>query len=109
MLSLMWQKFLMVTTRVVQYYANMTGYLNYFFLFPNIKAIQLKEVAYGKLSSQSSVYGSDKSHNAVDGDLNTYMHTEQELSPYWMVDLGQIYQIKRIEIFNRRQGTSLTG
>ncbi|CAG2226426.1 ACSS1_2 [Mytilus edulis] len=74
-----------------------------------VRAIQLREVAYGKLSSQSSVYGSDTPPNAVDGDLNTYMHTEQEQSPYWIVDLGKIYQIKRIEIFNRKQGNVLTG
>ncbi|CAC5416548.1 unnamed protein product [Mytilus coruscus] len=90
------------------YYYIVRVYLSYF-LFPNIKAIQLREVAYGKLSSQSSAYGADNPPNAVDGDLNTYMHTAKEQSPYWIVDLGKIYQIKRIEIFNRKQGNVLTG
>lgn len=77
--------------------------------FSYIKAIHLREVAYEQSSSQSSVYGVDNSSNAVDGDLDTHMHTKREQSPYWTVDLGKIHFIKRIEIFNRKNGTILTG
>ncbi|CAC5416566.1 unnamed protein product [Mytilus coruscus] len=72
--------------------------------------IILREVAHGKPAEQSSVYGGVYSApRAVDGNLNTIMHTNIEQSPYWMVDLGKNYQIKRIEIFNVNDGAKSTG
>lgn len=65
----------------------------------------LKEVAYGKKSYQSSTYNHGNpysSHLAVDGNIHTMIHTYTENSPYWEVDLGRIYRIKRVEIYNRR-------
>ncbi|VDI14615.1 Hypothetical predicted protein, partial [Mytilus galloprovincialis] len=71
------------------------------------------EVAYGKSCTQSSTsavnVGYHSASKAVDGDLNTFMHTDLDQSPYWIVDLGKTYQIKRIEIFNRKQGAIYTG
>ncbi|CAC5416555.1 unnamed protein product [Mytilus coruscus] len=70
----------------------------------------LREVAYGKPAEQSSVYGGVASASrAVDGNVNTIMHTNIQHSPYWMVDLGKTYQIKRIEIFNVNGGAKSTG
>ncbi|CAG2196643.1 unnamed protein product [Mytilus edulis] len=72
--------------------------------------INLKEVAYNKPAEQSSVYSAGCSAlRAVDGNVNSFMHTNIEQSPYWIVDLGKIYQIKRIEILNRIQGSKTTG
>lgn len=71
--------------------------------------IILRDVAHGKPAEQSSVYGVYSAQRAVDGNLNTFMHTNIEQSPYWMVDLGKIYQIKRIEIFNLIDGPKSTG
>ncbi|XP_071123338.1 fucolectin-6-like [Mytilus edulis] len=72
--------------------------------------ITLTEVAYDKPAEQSSVYSlSYSAAKAIDGSVNTYMHTNKEQSPYWIVDLGKIYQIKRIEIFNRNAGFNSTG
>ncbi|CAC5416551.1 unnamed protein product [Mytilus coruscus] len=72
--------------------------------------INLREVAYGKPAQQSSIYSSEHSASrAVDGNVNTYIHTNIEQSPYWIVDLGKTYQIKRIEIFNRVVGDKSTG
>ncbi|CAG2213936.1 unnamed protein product [Mytilus edulis] len=70
--------------------------------------VNLKEVAYEKPAEQSSVYGGGYASRAVDGNVNTYMHTDIEQSPYWSVDLGKTYQIKRIEIFNRIDGAIST-
>ncbi|VDI83224.1 Hypothetical predicted protein, partial [Mytilus galloprovincialis] len=36
-----------------------------------------------------------------DGRLNTIQHTNKEQFPFWVVDLGKIYDIERIEVFNR--------
>ncbi|XP_052066134.1 fucolectin-6-like [Mytilus californianus] len=71
--------------------------------------INLKEVAYDKPANQSSVYSGCSASRAVDGNVNTYMHTNIEQSPYWIVDLDKTYQIKRIEIFNRNRGSKTTG
>ncbi|XP_052065378.1 uncharacterized protein LOC127705171 [Mytilus californianus] len=75
----------------------------------NRHQIRLWEVAYGKSCQQSSTAGVEYASKAVDGDLNTYMHTNKDQSPYWIVDLGKPYQIKLIEIFNRNKGSIDTG
>ncbi|XP_063399480.1 uncharacterized protein LOC134684128 [Mytilus trossulus] len=73
------------------------------------RTINLREVAHGKPAEQSSVLAELSASRAVDGSVNTYMHTLKEQSPYWIVDLGKNYQIKRIEIFNRNEGAKSTG
>ncbi|XP_063400105.1 uncharacterized protein LOC134684727 [Mytilus trossulus] len=69
----------------------------------------LTEVAYGKSCKQSSTAGVEYASKAVDGDLNTYAHTDKNHLPYWFVDLGKFFQVKRIEIFNRNRGSRDTG
>ncbi|XP_063399360.1 uncharacterized protein LOC134683986 [Mytilus trossulus] len=73
------------------------------------KEIPVREVAFGKSCRQSSTGWGEYASKAVDGDLNTYMHTGKDQSPYWIVDLGKPYQIKQIEIFNRKHGDINTG
>ncbi|VDI21509.1 Hypothetical predicted protein [Mytilus galloprovincialis] len=70
---------------------------------------KIKEVAYGKSCWQSSTGWDEYASRAVDGNLNTKMHTYKDQSPYWIVDLGKPYKIKRIEIFNRQHGGRSSG
>lgn len=60
----------------------------------------MREIAYGKQARQSSDYDNRKASASVDGNLNTYGHTNLDESPYLEVDLGNEFQIKRIDIFN---------
>lgn len=87
----------------------MLSYFILFILFSNFKEIRLREVAFGKSCQQSSNEQGLITSEAVDGDLNTYMNTKLDQSPYWIVDLGKPYQIKQIEIFNRKHGDIATG
>ncbi|CAC5416587.1 unnamed protein product [Mytilus coruscus] len=66
-----------------------------------------RDVAYGKSAKQSSVFRNLPIYiasRAVDGDLNTWIHTEHDNMPFWIVDLEKIYKIKWIEIFNINKG-----
>ncbi|CAC5398321.1 unnamed protein product [Mytilus coruscus] len=69
-----------------------------------------KNVALRKKSQQSSWHL--KTHSwgnyvccateyANDGNATTYSHTNYDNLPYWLVDLENVYDIKRIEIINR--------
>lgn len=62
----------------------------------------LKNVAVGKSTQQSSDYGGYPSSNAVDDDTNTLSITTNQYSPYWWVDLGDMFNIKQIYIINRK-------
>ncbi|CAG2185483.1 unnamed protein product [Mytilus edulis] len=67
-----------------------------------------QNVALGKVSRQSSTKGPLHAKHAVDGLTNTFQHTKKEQNPYWWVDLGNIYNIMRIEVINRnRRGNRL--
>ncbi len=63
------------------------------------------DIARGKPAFQSSIYqnnngrfGPDK---AVDGNGNTFNHTNNENNPWWEVDLGSSYSISSVKIWNR--------
>ncbi|CAC5387689.1 unnamed protein product [Mytilus coruscus] len=60
-----------------------------------------QNVALGKMSGQSSTYNNEHAEHAVDGLTDTATHTQQDQSPYWWVDLGNIYNIMRIEVINK--------
>lgn len=75
-----------------------------------------KNVAIGKPTGQSSIYGQLASRFAVDGDasgVNRYlvdgqyankgslMHTESENNPWWIVDLGTSQYVDEVRIWNR--------
>lgn len=58
-------------------------------------------MAQGKRTYQSSIWNPVyPSKLAVDGRLNTIQHTNKEHFPFWVVDLGKIYDIERIEVYN---------
>ena len=70
----------------------------------------VKNVAKGKKASQSSTAYSSPASNAVNGNTsgkysrnssNDITHTNDENGGWWQVDLGAIYDIDRIEIWNR--------
>ncbi|XP_063442873.1 fucolectin-1-like [Mytilus trossulus] len=70
----------------------------------------IKNVALGKRSQQSSWELKTRSWGnyiccateyANDGNATTFSHTAIQNLPYWWVDLGQLYDLKRIEIINR--------
>ena len=64
-------------------------------------------LALGKDTRQSSVRSNGASRRAVDGGTNsiyaagTTTHTANEQEPWWEVDLGDIYGISEIDIWNR--------
>lgn len=67
-----------------------------------------KNIAQGKRTSQSSTHGAlGAAKVAVDGNFSgvwkdkSVTHTKKEANPWWEVDLGQLYDISKIEIFNR--------
>ena len=64
-------------------------------------------VALGKSSSQSSTTNNGLSSKAVDGNTNrvfsggSVTQTLQENNPWWQVDLGRVYELDYIYIYNR--------
>jgi len=68
---------------------------------------QQSNVAKGKTARQSSNGMSTTASLAVDGNTNggwgsnTITHTNDENSPWWEVDLGGVYDISEIKIWNR--------
>ncbi|CAC5392750.1 unnamed protein product [Mytilus coruscus] len=64
-----------------------------------------QNVALGKISRQSSTRNKNMAAKyAVDGLTNTFQSTRWRKFPYWWVDLGNIYNIMRIEVINRSVG-----
>ncbi|XP_052086087.1 fucolectin-6-like [Mytilus californianus] len=64
--------------------------------------IRLEDVSYKKMTGQSSSHsGHGPSGSAVDGDLSTMFHTNNEKTPYWWVDLGGSFSVQHVEIWNR--------
>ncbi|VDI35367.1 Hypothetical predicted protein [Mytilus galloprovincialis] len=59
-----------------------------------------QDVALGKFAYQSSQIYNQWAKYAIDGLYNTYQFTATEMSPYWWVDLGNIYNMMRIKIIN---------
>jgi hypothetical protein len=67
-------------------------------------SLQAQNVAQGKTASQSSTWSSTTpASNAVDGNLSTMSHTSSELNAWWMVDLGGVFNISEISIWNRQE------
>jgi len=72
----------------------------------------LDNLAYGKATDESSTYTASDNHisrYAVDGVIaavNTkdplVSHTEDKEKQFWMVDLGDTYDIQWIELHNRQ-------
>jgi len=76
----------------------------------------LANLALEKSAEQSSTYGDGSASIAVDGNTTgdspwtvnaTIQHTNSgEFQPWWQVDLGDVYQIEKINIFNRNSENS---
>jgi hypothetical protein len=69
---------------------------------------KLTNVALKKKTFQSSTYGGRRrkyysSAQAVDGLSKTFSMTNKvrRVNPFWALDLGRIYTIRHIDIFNR--------
>ncbi|MFK7908596.1 MAG: discoidin domain-containing protein, partial [Chitinophagales bacterium] len=66
-----------------------------------------KNLAQGKPTRQSSTMDIGKSSLAVDGNTNgvwtgrSVSHTNEQNNPWWEVDLGAMYDISKVEIYNR--------
>ena len=66
-------------------------------------------IATGKSATQSSVadefageLASVNAARALDGNPLTYFSTREEPQPWWQIDLGEIFEIYRVVIFNRQ-------
>jgi len=69
----------------------------------------LDNLAYGKATRESSTYDARLPSIAVDGviaavNTDDYLvtHTQNLEKQFWLVDLGDIYDIQWIELYNRR-------
>lgn len=66
-----------------------------------------RNVAYGQPVKQSSVHRGGAPELAVDHNTDgnwaagSVTHTEKEIGPWWEVDLGQVYNVEAVEIYNR--------
>ena len=104
-------------------------YINHVLIFADTWTIQIKafkhwllifvfkdmgNIALGKPTELSSLYQNnvqfagdkgndgDVSGNLMFNDNNTCFHTDKERRPYWKVDLGDVYELQRMELYNRR-------
>lgn len=63
----------------------------------------LKEVAYGKISTQSTQLADFHPGQANDGNVDTFSHTAMNAeTSFWEVDLGRNFMIRQIQIFVRK-------
>ncbi|XP_060577542.1 uncharacterized protein LOC132734721 isoform X7 [Ruditapes philippinarum] len=80
----------------------------------NYCQIDSNNIAYGKPTEMSSLYRNDinfAGEKGNDGDSsgnlmfnanNTCFHTDRERRPYWKVDLGDVYDLQRMVLYNRQ-------
>ena len=76
------------------------GYLIFFIDLYNGRNLALNKDTY-----QSTTLGRHPADKAVDGNRYEYQsctHTASETDPFWVVDLGEVYQIGHISITNRK-------
>ncbi|XP_038064852.1 muscle, skeletal receptor tyrosine protein kinase-like [Patiria miniata] len=60
---------------------------------------------YGKTTSQSTTWDSHPSYKAIDGQTDTYTHTdENDPHPWWLLDLGRKHCLGRITVTLRTDG-----
>lgn len=66
-----------------------------------------QNIAVGRRASQSSTYGQGEARLAVDGNTEgvflkgSMTHTDEGPDEWWEVDLGQLYPVEKIELWNR--------
>jgi len=59
-------------------------------------------LALGKKATQSSDNGDYLAELAVDGDINTFSHSQGPTNEWWQVDLGEPVSVQRVTIVNRQ-------
>jgi len=73
---------------------------------------KLTNVAVKKIATQSSLYGEADASRAIDGNMdgnyynNSVTHTNEDINPWWQVDLGSTYDVTRVIIHNRTDACS---
>ncbi|XP_053387164.1 uncharacterized protein LOC128550976 [Mercenaria mercenaria] len=81
----------------------------------NCTKIEETNVALGKQTVMSSARNGNNGTEGVDGSTNqnfgggSCFHTKNETDPWWRVDLGAIYFIVNVTLFNRIGGTCKIG
>ncbi len=74
---------------------------------PTINCASVSNIALGKTVTQSSTDNGGNASRAIDGNTdgdfsnNSVTHTQSELQPWWEIDLGTVYPVEEIEIWNR--------
>jgi hypothetical protein len=69
--------------------------------------LKISHLAKGKKAAQSSTYYKGSASRAVDGNTNagyggnSITHTKKDSRPWWQVDLGAVYKIDKIQIYDR--------
>jgi len=58
-------------------------------------------IALGKRAEQSTTAGDHTADKAIDGNINTMIHTTQMTGNWWMVSLDTIASITQIKVYNR--------
>ena len=70
----------------------------------------MRNLALGAFATQSSINGNRHAGLAVDGDVsgaaadNSLALTNSEFQSWWQVDLGQVVDVYRVDLFNRTDG-----
>uniref|UniRef100_A0A671P3Q9 Uncharacterized LOC107699373 n=1 Tax=Sinocyclocheilus anshuiensis TaxID=1608454 RepID=A0A671P3Q9_9TELE len=67
---------------------------------------QEENAAFRHTATQSSMYGTWYSENAVDGVRDSCSHTNTQTNPWWRVDLMKVYRVNRVAITNRQSSYS---
>jgi hypothetical protein len=68
--------------------------------YKGIQQHRLINIAKGKNAKQSSTFKSHGAALAIDGDVNTFSHTNDDKA--WLeIDLGKVYMINYVTIVNR--------
>lgn len=63
-------------------------------------AVPLKSITNGKTATQSSTLGNFSASRAIDGDINTFSHTNDDNA--WLeIDMEDVYPINYVSIVNR--------
>lgn len=80
--------------------------------YPQPDDFEQENIALYKETSQSSILYGAESSRAVDGNINgdygqwSVTHTKLEEHPWWTVDLGEIYDISEVIVYNRTDNCS---
>ena len=97
------------TGRYIRVQLTATNYLNIaeVQVFSGGLAPATTNIAIGKTASQSSTYSTYNASFAIDGNTSGYFvngpmaHTNNDYQAWWQVDLGSVYDISSVNVWNR--------